>query len=107
MRKKVNLYAKQKERFWENGNFAGNSWKYLTKNKRQNEKKTRHNICVSPLFLYKKNWQLPIFAYTIFGVNELDFCVRYGNRYTLIAIVTNLLFGKSFPENMIMCIQSH
>ena len=41
-------------------------------------------------FEYKKNWQLPIFAYTIFGVNELNFCVRDGNRCILIAIVTNL-----------------
>ena len=39
---------------------------------------------------YKKNSQLPILAYTIVGVNELNFCVRDGNRCTLIAIVTNL-----------------
>ena len=39
----------------------------------------------------KKNSQLPIFAYTIFGVKELNFCVRDGNRCILFAIVTNLI----------------
>ena len=38
-----------------------------------------------------KNSQLPIFAYTIFGVKELNCCVRDGNRCILFAIVTNLL----------------
>ena len=38
----------------------------------------------------KKNWQLAIFAYTIFAVKELNFCVRDGNRCILFAIVTNL-----------------
>ena len=39
----------------------------------------------------KKNWQLPIFAYTIVGVKVLNFCVRDGNRCIHFAIVTNLL----------------
>ena len=39
IRKKVNLYAKQRERFRENGNFAGNLEKYIIKNKRQKRKK--------------------------------------------------------------------
>ena len=51
----------------------------------------------------KKNWQLAIFAYTIFAVKELNFCVRDGNRCILFAIVTNLLLEKLFSENMIMC----
>ena len=37
----------------------------------------------------KKNWQLPIFAYTIVGVKALNFCVRDGNRCIHFAIVTN------------------
>ena len=39
----------------------------------------------------KKNWQLPIFAYTIVGVKVLNFCVRDGNRCIHFAIVTNLI----------------
>ena len=42
----------------------------------------------------KKNWQLPIFAYTIVGVKVLNFCVRYGNRCIHFAIVTNLILEK-------------
>ena len=44
--------------------------------------------------MQKKNWQLPIFAYTIVGVKELNFCVRDGNRCILFAIVTNLNIEK-------------
>ena len=33
-------------------------------------------------------WRRPIFAYTIVGAEELNFCVRDGNRCTLFAIVT-------------------
>ena len=43
----------------------------------------------------KKNWQLPIFAYTIVGVKVLNFCVRDGNRCIHFAIVTNLLFREN------------
>ena len=39
--------------------------------------------------MHKKNWLLPIFAYTIFGVKELNFCVRDGNRCILFAFITN------------------
>ena len=49
------------------------------------------------LFLYKKNpWQLPIFAYTIVGVEWLNFCVRDGNRCTSLAIVTKerIIYSK-------------
>ena len=39
---------------------------------------------------------LPIFPcshpQSIFGADELNFCVRNGNRWTLAAINTNLLF---------------
>ena len=38
-------------------------------------------------------WHLPIvpgrLQPSIFGTNELNFCVRYGNRWTLIVINTN------------------
>ena len=37
----------------------------------------------------KKNWQLAIFAYTIFAVKVLNFSVRYGKRCIHFAIVTN------------------
>ena len=40
----------------------------------------------------KKNLQLPIFAYTIVGVKELNYCVRDGNRCILFAIATNLFY---------------
>ena len=33
-------------------------------------------------------WRRPIFANTIVGAEELNFCVRDGNRCTLFAIVT-------------------
>ena len=40
-----------------------------------------------------KYWHLPIFTprrqSTIFGTTELNFCVRYGNRWTLSVIDTN------------------
>ena len=39
--------------------------------------------------LQKKNWQLAIFAYTIFAVKVLNFSVRYGKRCIHFAIVTN------------------
>ena len=37
----------------------------------------------------KKNpWRCPIFAFTIVDAEELNFCVRDGNRCTLFAIIT-------------------
>ena len=46
-------------------------------------------------------WHLPIFPGrhqpSIFGTTELNFCVRYGNRWTLSVINTNYLIAyKSF-----------
>ena len=48
---------------------------------------------------------LPIFTtshpVTIVGASELNFCVRDGNRWTLTAINTNLLYMSSgFPDNI-------
>ena len=40
----------------------------------------------------KKNWQLAIFAYTIFAVKVLNFSVRYGKRCIHFAIVTNQMY---------------
>ena len=44
---------------------------------------------------------LPIFTtsrpVTIVGANELNFCVRDGNRWTLIAINTNSFSEEVFP----------
>ncbi len=37
-------------------------------------------------------WRRPIFALTIVGAEELNFCVRDGNRCTLFAIVTKEFF---------------
>ena len=56
----------------------------IIKNKKRNKS----------FFKAKKNWQLAIFAYTIFAVKELNFCVRDGNRCILFAIVTNLNIEK-------------
>ena len=42
----------------------------------------------------KKDWQLAIFAYTIFAVKVLNFCVRDGNRCIHFAIVTNTIIEK-------------
>ena len=44
---------------------------------------------------------LPIFPGShppsIVGANELNFCVRDGNRWTLIAINTNYIYDNRFP----------
>ena len=49
------------------------------------------------------NQQLPIlpgrFQPSTFGVYELNYCVRDGNRWFLVAIVTE--FVRVFPENYI------
>ena len=44
----------------------------------------------------KNSWQLPIFAFTIVGVEWLNFCVRDGNRCTSLAIVTKerIIYSK-------------
>ena len=51
----------------------------------------------------KFNQQLPIlpgrFQPSTFGVYELNYCVRDGNRWFLVAIVTE--FVRVFPENYI------
>ena len=55
-------------------------------------------------------WHLPIvpgrLQPSIFGTNELNFCVRYGNRWTLSVINTNYslvfilpLFEKFIPSS--------
>ena len=48
--------------------------------------------------LYKQKkipWRRPIFAITIVSAEELNFCVRDGNRCTLFAIVTKeIIFRK-------------
>ena len=49
--------------------------------------------CKTPERVYALCWHLPIFTGrrqpTIFGTTELNFCVRYGNRWTLSVINTN------------------
>ena len=55
----------------------------------------------TPLWVYALCWHLPIFPGrhqpSIFGTTELNFCVRYGNRWTLSVINTNYSFVyKSF-----------
>ena len=47
---------------------------------------------ISVFFYAKKNWQLAIFAYTIFAVKVLNFSVRYGKRCIHFAIVTNQMY---------------
>ena len=46
---------------------------------------------------------LPIFPVrlqtSIFDTDELNFCVRYGNRWTLIAIDTDFSRIRRYPEN--------
>ena len=44
------------------------------------------------IFLHKKSRQLAIFAYTIFAVKVLNFCVRDGNRCVHFAIVTYKIY---------------
>ena len=48
------------------------------------------------------NWRRPTFPGScppsIIGANELNFCVRDGNRCILIAIVTRLVFGYRLPN---------
>ena len=47
---------------------------------------------------------LPIFPcshpQSIFGADELNFCVRYGNRWTLAAINTNCMLLSASAENI-------
>ena len=53
--------------------------------------------------LFFINQQLPIlpgrFQPSTFGVYELNYCVRDGNRWCLVAIVTECV--RVFPENYI------
>ena len=45
--------------------------------------------------LYKQKkipWRRPIFAITIVSAEELNFCVRDGNRCTPLAIVTKKIY---------------
>ena len=56
--------------------------------------------------IYDKSRRSPIFPrrhhLSIFGVYELNFCVRNGNRWNLIAICTGYhIFKVSNPENWI------
>ena len=50
----------------------------------------------TPVWVYALCWHLPIFPGrhqpSIFGTTELNFCVRYGNRWTLSVINTNYSF---------------
>ena len=54
---------------------------------------------------------LPIFPAShpasIFGEHELNFCVRDGNRWTLIAINTNYDVGESFPPTHCILAQAN
>ena len=47
---------------------------------------------------------LPIFTAshpaTIVGANELNFCVRDGNRWTLVAINTNYILGRNRKQHI-------
>ena len=43
---------------------------------------------------------------SIVRANELNFCVRDGNRWTLAAINTNYFFSRMYPENRTSMISS-
>ena len=62
----------------------------------QSKKKTAH-------FRVRYVLALPIFPGSrppsIVGANELNFCVRYGNRWTLIAINTNYIIKSFYALN--------
>ena len=55
-------------------------------------------------------WHLPIFPGrhqpSIFGTTELNFCVRYGNRWTLSVINTNLLTFVSLPRTVLIILRA-
>ena len=61
-------------------------------------------IAKHPIGCIALSWHLPIFPGrrqpSIFGTTELNFCVRYGNRWTLSVINTNyftvLIYAKAF-----------
>ena len=75
------------------------------------------NLC--PVKKYKKTptllgghfmcWHLPIFPGryqpSIFGTTELNFCVRYGNRWTLSVINTNLLTFVSLSRTVLIILR--
>ena len=54
-------------------------------------------------------WHLPIFPGrhqpSIFGTTELNFCVRYGNRWTLSVINTNLLTFVSLLRTVLIILR--
>ena len=55
-------------------------------------------------------WHLPIFPGrhqpSIFGTTELNFCVRYGNRWTLSVINTNLLTFVSLLRTVLIILRA-
>ena|GEM_PF-1331326 len=55
-------------------------------------------------------WHLPIFPGrhqpSIFGTTELNFCVRYGNRWTLSVINTNLLTFVSLLRTILIILRA-
>ena len=62
------------------------------------------HLMVDLILKQKKNsWQLPIFAFTIVGVEWLNFCVRDGNRCTSLAIVTKKIW-EIIPWKLRYCV---
>ena len=64
----------------------------------------------TPLWVYALCWHLPIFPGrhqpSIFGTTELNFCVRYGNRWTLSVINTNLLTFVSLLRTVLIILRA-
>ena len=70
--------------------------------RKQDMRKLQNKKEKTSTFLWRFMLALPIFTssrpLTIVGADELNFCVRDGNRWTLIAINTNyLLITNRFP----------
>ena len=64
----------------------------------------------TPVWVYALCWHLPIFPGrhqpSIFGTTELNFCVRYGNRWTLSVINTNLLTFVSLLRTVLIILRA-
>ena len=64
----------------------------------------------TPFWVYALCWHLPIFPGrhqpSIFGTTELNFCVRYGNRWTLSVINTNLLTFVSLLRTVLIILRA-
>ena len=71
----------------------------------QIEHYTKKNLAYSARLLMKSGDYLSSQRLTVstFGVKELNFCVRNGNRWILFAIITAMVIYPVFPQLIYVC----